>query len=81
MKESECRKTLAIIGGPHTDGMSGKMLQIALDACRARGDEVTVLPLYEKNIQFCRGCRKCLDTRECTKCFFTFLTKAFPISN
>lgn len=65
MKESERRKTLAVIGSPHADGMSGKMLQIAVDACRTRGDEVTVLPLYEKNIQFCRGCRKCLDTREC----------------
>ena len=59
------KKTLAIAGGPHTDGTSAKMLEIAVKACRERGDEVTLIRLYDKNIHFCRGCRKCLDTESC----------------
>lgn len=59
------RKTLAILGGPHTTGITAQMLDTAIAACKDNGDEVTFLPLYQKNIQFCKGCRRCLKTKEC----------------
>ncbi|MGN0352465.1 MAG: flavodoxin family protein [Roseburia sp.] len=65
MMQSKKNKTLAILGGPHTNGTTAKMLDIAVNSCKARGDEVSYLNLYEKNILFCRGCRKCLDTQVC----------------
>lgn len=65
MMQSNRNKTLAILGSPHTDGITAQMLDIAIDAVKARGDEVIYLNLYEKNIQFCRGCRKCLEKKEC----------------
>lgn len=65
MMQSNRNKTLAILGSPHADGITAQMLNIAIDAVKARGDEVIYLNLYEKNIQFCRGCRKCLEKKEC----------------
>lgn len=65
MMQSKKNRTLAISGSPHKDGITARMLAVAVKACKARGDEVIFLNLYEKNIQFCRGCRKCLETREC----------------
>lgn len=65
MMQSNRNKTLAILGSPHADGITAQMLDIAADAVKARGDEVVYLNLYEKNIQFCRGCRKCLEKKEC----------------
>jgi len=65
MMQSNRNKTLAILGSPRTDGITAQMLDIAIDAVKARGDEVIYMNLYEKNIQFCRGCRKCLGKKEC----------------
>lgn len=65
MMQSRENKTLAILGSPHTDQITAKMLDIAIRASETQGGEVTFVHLYKKNIQFCRGCRKCLDTREC----------------
>lgn len=65
MMQSNRNKTLAILGSPHADGITAQMLNIAIDAVKARGDEVIYLNLYEKNIQFCRGCRKCLEKKKC----------------
>lgn len=65
MMQSKKNKTLAILGSPHTEGITAKMLAIAMDAAKARGDEVTYLNLYDKKIQFCRGCNKCLETAAC----------------
>lgn len=65
MMQSKNKKTLAILGSPHKNGITASMLDIAMNASRADGSEVTFVHLYEKNIQFCQGCRKCLTTREC----------------
>ncbi len=65
MERLRKNKTLAILGSPHENGITSKMLDIALASAKARGDEVIYLNLYEKNIQFCRGCRKCMQTQEC----------------
>lgn len=65
MKRSNNHKTLAILGSPHTNGVTAKMLDLAVDAGKARGDEVICLNLYDKNISFCRGCRKCLEIGKC----------------
>jgi multimeric flavodoxin WrbA len=63
--QSKSNRTLAILGSPHTKGMTAQMLDIAIAASKENGDAVTVMHLYEKNIQYCKGCRKCLDTGEC----------------
>lgn len=65
MVQSGKNKTLAILGSPHKNGITAKMLDIAVKASTARGDEVTYLNLYDKNIHLCRGCRKCFQTQEC----------------
>lgn len=65
MTQSKKNKTLAILGSPHINGITARMLDIAISSSEARGDEVRYLNLYEKNILFCRGCRKCFDTQEC----------------
>ncbi|BBF44857.1 iron-sulfur flavoprotein [Lachnospiraceae bacterium KM106-2] len=65
MGQLKKNKTLAILGGPHKNGVTAKMLEIAMKASKDRGDEVEILYLYEKEIQFCKGCRKCLETKQC----------------
>ena len=59
------KKMLAILGSPHKDGVTARMLQCAIKAAEAAGWEVEQVNLYEKQIGFCRGCRRCLETREC----------------
>lgn len=59
------RKILAINGGPHKSGVTASMLQIAVEECRRKGDEVTEINLYDMKIRYCLGCRCCLETREC----------------
>lgn len=65
MTQSKPNKVLAILGGPHKNGTTAKMLEVAIRSCKKRGDDVTAVSLYDKNIQYCCGCRKCLETREC----------------
>lgn len=65
MKHSKGNKTLAILGSPHKNGITAKMLDIAVNASKSAGSEVFFVNLYEKNIKFCTGCRKCLEAREC----------------
>lgn len=65
MERLRTNKTLAILGSPHKKGITAKMLDIAVDASKAKGNEVIFVNLYDKNIQFCRGCRKCMQTQEC----------------
>lgn len=83
MMQSNKNKTLAILGSPHADGITAQMLDIAVDAVKARGDEIIYLNLYEKNIQLCRGCRKCLEKKECvmTKDDMAEITKWIKESN
>ncbi len=61
------RKVLAILGGPHFDGTTAKMLDCAIKKAERAGCEVTKIDLYKKNIAFCTGCRVCINTRRCVQ--------------
>lgn len=65
MKLSKETKVVAILGGPHKKGITGKMLEIAINACEQKGEKVTRIDLYEKKIKYCKGCRVCSKTQEC----------------
>lgn len=59
------RKVLAILGGPHTKGITGTMLDIAIQKAEEMGFSVTKLNLYEKNLKYCTGCRACINAQSC----------------
>lgn len=59
------KKLLAILGSPHENGAAAAMLRCAVTAAEAAGWEVTLLPLYEQQLAFCRGCRACAASGEC----------------
>ncbi|MBD5514548.1 MAG: flavodoxin family protein [Lachnospiraceae bacterium] len=59
------QKALAILGSPHTDGMTAGMLDLAIRKAEQTGYAVTKINLYEKELAFCTGCRACMDTRIC----------------
>lgn len=56
---------LAVLGSPHPDGTVGTMLKYAVSVAKKEGYEVISINLYEKKIDFCRGCRACLQTGAC----------------
>lgn len=58
-------RLLAIDGGPHRAGVTGKMLDCAVEAAERAGWEVTCISLYGRQISYCTGCRICLDTGTC----------------
>lgn len=60
------RKLLAILGGPHKDGATGRMLTYAIEQAKAKGWKVDYLCLYEKNLRYCVGCNSCLQTGACS---------------
>lgn len=58
-------KIVAIQGSYRENGLTTSMLKYAVDKANRIGHEVTYLNLFEKKIDFCKGCRKCLETEEC----------------
>lgn len=63
--ERSAYKILAIQGSYRENGATTSMLKYAVDTLEKMGHEVTYINLFEKNIQFCRGCRRCLKMQEC----------------
>lgn len=63
--ERSAYKILAIQGSYRENGATTSMLKYAVDKLEKMGHEVTYINLFEKNIQFCRGCRQCLNMQEC----------------
>lgn len=59
------KKMLAILGSPHADGTTATMLNHAIQSARNAGYDVIKINLYEKQINYCNGCRTCLDTGTC----------------
>lgn len=59
------KKILAILGGPHTDGVTGNMLNCAIRLSDKAGYEISKVNLYEQQIGFCKGCRTCIRTGAC----------------
>lgn len=58
-------KIVAIQGSYRENGITTSMLQYAVAKAKNIGHDVTYINLFEKNIDFCKGCRKCLETTEC----------------
>lgn len=58
-------KIVAIQGSYRENGATTSMLRYATDKVSRLGYEVTYINLFEKKIDFCKGCRKCLETEEC----------------
>ena len=58
-------KIVAIQGSYRENGVTTSMLRYATDKLSQRGHQVTYINLFEKKIDFCKGCRKCLETAEC----------------
>lgn len=61
----EKNKIVAIQGSYRENGVTTSMLRYAANELGRMGHEVTYLNLFEKRIEFCKGCRKCLETEEC----------------
>ncbi len=59
------KNMLAILGSPHTNGMTAAMLNWAVHKAEQAGYAVTKINLYEKKLSFCTGCRACMDTHIC----------------
>ena len=59
------KNALAILGSPHTNGITAAMLKFAVQEARQKGYTVTKINLYEKELSFCTGCRTCMDTHVC----------------
>lgn len=56
-----------ILGGPHQNGITAKMLACVENGAQKKGFEVCRVNLYEQNISYCTGCRRCFDTGECVQ--------------
>ena len=61
----DTKKVLAIQGSYRKDGKTSTMLRAAVEEAKKLGHEVTELNLFEKKIDFCKGCGKCDSTGEC----------------
>lgn len=59
------KKLLAILGSPHKNGATSKMLDYAMEIAEQNGYDVHYIHLYEKNIAYCKGCRACLALHSC----------------
>lgn len=58
-------KILAILGSPHKNGATWKMLNYAMEIAKQYGYIVDYINLYEKNIAYCKGCRACIKLHNC----------------
>lgn len=59
------KQALAILGSPHSSGITATMLKHSVNAAERAGYAVTKINLYEKNLAYCTGCRACLKTEQC----------------
>lgn len=58
-------KVVAIQGSYRNQGKTTTMLKYAANQVEKMGHSLTYINLFEKNIEYCRGCRKCFETAEC----------------
>lgn len=59
------KKVIAIQGSFRPNGITTAMLKYAVDRATALGHDVTYINLHERDIKFCKGCRKCFDNFGC----------------
>jgi multimeric flavodoxin WrbA len=61
-------KIAGIVGSPHKDGMTSRLVQQALAGAKAAGAEVLTLFLADEAMQPCQGCDgNCWETGECVQ--------------
>ena len=58
-------KILAIQGSFRKSGKTTTMLKYAARQAEKMGHNLTYINLFDKNIEYCKGCRKCMETTEC----------------
>ena len=58
-------KIVAFQGSYRENGITSTLLQNACSKLTAARNEVEYINLHEKNIVYCKGCRKCLEKKEC----------------
>lgn len=58
-------KALFICASAHKNGNTEQMLNAALKTAVKKGFETEYINLYEKNIEYCKGCCVCKKTGEC----------------
>ncbi len=61
------KHALAILGSPHSDGITAAMLDCSVQEAEKAGYAVTRINLYEKELAFCTGCRACLASGICVQ--------------
>jgi multimeric flavodoxin WrbA len=54
-------KVLGIVGGPHKDGTTDMLVSEVLRGATEAGAEAEKINLVDKKIDFCAGCRKCME--------------------
>jgi len=59
------KKAVAFIGSPRKNGMTTAMLDRCVLRAQEAGYEVTVVDLYDRHLEYCRGCLACDKTSRC----------------
>lgn len=61
-------KCTILFGSPRVNGNTSVMTKWFRDECKALGLETELIPLYEKQMEPCRGCMVCQDRLDCLGC-------------
>lgn len=61
----EKKNVLAIQGSYRKNGKTTTMLKMAASLCEKKGHQVTYINLFDKKIDYCKGCKKCNESGEC----------------
>lgn len=61
-------KILGIVGSPHKDGMTAKLVKKALEGVREEGEETDLIYLIDEELRYCEGCGGgCFQTLRCVR--------------
>lgn len=61
-------KVLGIVGSPHKEGMTAKLVSMALTGAKEEGAETEMLYLVDEDLRYCEGCGGgCFQTLKCVK--------------
>ena len=61
------KHVLAILGSPHSDGITASMLNHSIGLAGKAGYTVNKINLYGKNLAFCKGCKRCFVSGVCVQ--------------